>query len=243
MKIVKYKYLGNSKYEVYLDDKKYILYEDIIIKSNLLSKKEISDSEFNSLISDSSFYEAYYKCIKYISIRYRSALEIEKYLSKDYDNKIIDNVVLKLKNDGYINDYVYARAYVVDQINLKNTGPIKIKKDLLGLGICSDAIDKSLILFNDDLICEKIKRIIDKEVKLNKNKSSYVLKNNINNKLINLGYKSSDFLDYLSSINIDDDLIKKREYDKLYKKLSLKYSGNELDNRIKQKMYSKGFKI
>lgn len=243
MKIVKYKYLGNSKYEVYLDDKKYILYEDIIIKNNLLSKKEISTQEFDSLISELSFYEAYYKSIKYISKRYRSALEIENYLKKDYDYKIIDKVVLKLRNDLYIDDYVYARAYVIDQINLKNTGPLKIKKELMDLGICKEAIDKSLSLFTEDLVNERIRKIIDKEVKLNKNKSIYVLKNNISNKLINLGYKNSDFLDYLSNISIDEDLIRKKEYDKLYKKLSLKYSGSELDNKIKQKMYAKGFKI
>ena len=61
--------------------------------------------------------------------------------------------------------------------------------------------------------------------------------------MINLGYKNSDFLDYLSNISVDEDLIRKKEYDKLYKKLSLKYSGSELDTKIKQKMYAKGFKI
>ena len=31
-----------------------------------------------------------------------------------------------------------------------------------------------------------------------------------------------------------------REYDKLYRKLSRKYSGSELELKIKQKMYQKG---
>ena len=32
----------------------------------------------------------------------------------------------------------------------------------------------------------------------------------------------------------------KKEYDKLYKKLSRKYSGNELEYKIKEKLYQKG---
>ena len=34
----------------------------------------------------------------------------------------------------------------------------------------------------------------------------------------------------------------KKEYDKLYKKLSRKYSGQELEFKINQKLYQKGFK-
>ena len=37
----------------------------------------------------------------------------------------------------------------------------------------------------------------------------------------------------------DKDMVKK-EYDKLYKRLSRKYSGNELEYKIKEKLYQKG---
>ena len=42
------------------------------------------------------------------------------------------------------------------------------------------------------------------------------------------------------SIKDDKELVKK-EYDKIYKKLSKKYSGSELEYKVKQKMYSLGF--
>ena len=35
MRIDKYKYLKNSKYEVIIDNEKYIMYEDIIIKYDI----------------------------------------------------------------------------------------------------------------------------------------------------------------------------------------------------------------
>ena len=34
--------------------------------------------------------------------------------------------------------------------------------------------------------------------------------------------------------------IQKREYDKLYRRLSKKYSGRELEYKIKEKLYQKG---
>ena len=44
-------------------------------------------------------------------------------------------------------------------------------------------------------------------------------------------------LDY--DFSNDKDMVKK-EYDKLYKRLSRKYSGNELEYKIKEKLYQKG---
>ena len=35
--------------------------------------------------------------------------------------------------------------------------------------------------------------------------------------------------------------IYKKEYDKVYKRLSRKYSGSELEYKVKQKMYALGF--
>lgn len=38
MKIEKYKYIGLGKYKVLISGKEYIIYEDVIIKYNILSK-------------------------------------------------------------------------------------------------------------------------------------------------------------------------------------------------------------
>lgn len=243
MKIEKYKFLKNNRYEVIIDNEKYILYEDIIINNGILLKKEISKKELDEFLKDNLFYEAYYKSLKYISIKYRIDKEIYKYLSKDYDSNIINKVIDKLKKDGYINEVIYTKSYINDCINLKIVGPLKIKKDLIDLGVNIDIIEKELFTFNDQLIKEKVNKIINKEVKLNKNKSLYMLKNKISLKLMDLGYSREDFKYLLDDISIDEDDLYKKEYDKLYKKLSLKYSGNELEYKIKEKMYMKGFRV
>lgn len=242
MKINKYKYLKNSQYEVTIEEEKYIISEDIIIKHEILLKKEIAKKELEEILKEQGYYEAYYKAIKYISSKFRTSKEIYKYLEKyQYEKNIIEKVIKQLEKEKYIDEQIYTNAYIKDEINLKQHGPLKIKKDLLDLGISEETINKNLKLFTEDIIKEKINKIITKEIKLNKNKSSYILKNKISNKLITLGYEKKDFIQLLEKIKIDEKDIYEKEYNKLYQKLSKKYSGKELELKIKQKLYSKGF--
>ena len=47
----------------------------------------------------------------------------------------------------------------------------------------------------------------------------------------------------ISNYQFGNDIeLAKKEYDKLYKKLSRKYSGEELKYKIKEKLYQKGLK-
>ena len=70
----------NGKYEVIIDNKKYLLYQDVIIKYLLFSKKEIDEKLLNSIINDNNYYEAYFKMIKFINIKLRTKNEVRKKL-------------------------------------------------------------------------------------------------------------------------------------------------------------------
>jgi hypothetical protein len=65
VKIIKYEKKGNNTYKIYLENNQSIkLYEDVIIKNNLLYKKEISDSLLEKLDIDNSKEDIYNKCVK-----------------------------------------------------------------------------------------------------------------------------------------------------------------------------------
>ena len=56
------------------------------------------------------------------------------------------------------------------------------------------------------------------------------------------GFAVENIKQVLSNVELpQNDNIAKKEYYKLYKKLSKKYSGETLELKIKQKMYQKGF--
>ena len=56
MRIQEYRYLGNSKYNIVIDGSDYVLYEDIILKYNLLTKDSINDSEIAKYIEENKMY-------------------------------------------------------------------------------------------------------------------------------------------------------------------------------------------
>ena len=243
MKIEKYKYMSNDRYKVTISNKQYLIYEDIIIKHNLLSKENITEKELEKYLKDNNQYEAYYKSVKYINTKLRTEKEIKKYLKKaNYENYEIEDTIKKLKKDGYLNDEIYVKAYIYDQINLKVVGPNKIKKDLLNQNIKEELIEKALETYKKEDQLEKIEKLINKDIRLNTNKSSVMLKNKILSNLIEKGFYKEDIITIINEIDIDDKNIYNKEYQKVYNKLKDKYEGTNLEYKIKEKMYQKGFR-
>ncbi len=238
MKIIRYKKIKNGKYELELDNNEKIkLYEDIILKENLLWKKEIDD--VNLLLKKNSDFEIEDVAIKRISHHVESIKGMENYLiKKGYDNDIVKNVIDKLVNKGYLNDDYYAKCYINEHINLTNDGPLKIRKHLDELEI-SD-YDEYLDI-NDDIWYDRIKKYLDKQQKINK-KSIYVFKNKMLMNLINLGYEREMINECLSHVYLSNQSdLRNKEEEKLRIKLARKYTGDELERKIKEKLYQKGF--
>lgn len=243
MKIQGYRYLGNSKYKVIINNEEYTLYEDIILKYDLLIK-DVNEKDLTKFLEENKRFEAYYVALKYIKAKLRTRKEIEEYLSKkDYNDFDIDYVTSRLEQEKYLDERVYAKSYILDAINLKNIGPNKIVMELTNLGIDKNIVLDELFIFNDHLAQEKIYKYIEKNINNNHNKSIYILKNKIKQNLINLGYNSSIINKCLNEYNIDDNEIYQKELEKVRSKLSKKYTGKELEYKIKQNMYRKGFKV
>ena len=244
MKIGKYVKGKANKYKVLIDDEPYTLYDDVIVKYNLLMKHDIDKELFTEMIKYNSELDSYYMSIKYITIKLRSELEIRNYLSKkEISSNVIDKTIKRLKDNHFLNDEVYTKAYINDQINLTNNGPKKIRKDLLKLGIAEEYIDEYLTKIDHQIWIDKINNFIKKKIRLNHNSSANFLRMKISNDLINMGYDKEDINSYINSYDIIDADIKKKEYLKAKEQLSKKYSGYELDRKIKERLYRKGFYI
>ena len=202
MKIVKYTRLASGKYKVLFDNKKeLILYERVIIDTNLLYKKEITSEEYNNLVSLNNYQDIYNKVIKYIGIRLRSKKEITDYLKKmDLSTEVIDDILNKLITNKYIDDERFSQAYIKDKYNFSNNGPYKIINELVKLGIDKDMAYTYTfdIITNEE---EKINKLINKYVKSDKKHDWYYLRNKIYNNLINLGYSKEIVINILNNYN------------------------------------------
>ena len=218
MKIIKYTKKNKNTYEITLENKEII-----------------------TIYDENTYYEAYYKALKYLSIKMRTNLEITKYLS-NYPSNIIDKVITKLYEENYLNDELYITSYINDQINLNNKGYNKILKELELMGFDSNTISYYLNLVDHNTWLNNINKYITKKNKHNYKGSSKNYKLKILNDLLNKGYFKEDITKFLDNLDVRDDksnIIK--DYDKAYLNLSKKYQGRELEYKIKNKLLSKGY--
>ena len=236
--------MNTGKYQIlFVNGDKLVTYDEVIIKNNILYKKELSSKEINDIQSLNSFYDVYNNTLKYILKKMKSIKEINEYLKK-YDlsdsdkNKIID----KLKNNNMLNDEKFVKAYIYDKVYLSNYGPYKIKKELIRHNIDESLIDSEIDKIDKEEFKKKLIRLINKKLILSKT-SNYNTRQKIYSEMQNLGY-SIDMIDTCFINKRDDYLFLKKEYTKLYNNLSKKEQDiNKINLKIKQKLYQKGYSL
>lgn len=243
MKIVKYKKSTNGKYKVFLEDgSAFSFYEDVILKFNFLITKNIDDQDIDEALKYNQECDVYYVALKCIKSRFRSVYELKSFLIyKQYPENLVDKAIQKLQNQGYLDDRGFAKSYINNQIMATSKGPIRIEKELLEKKISFEIINEEMQAFTLEEQEKKIHKLIQKNIKINHSTGGDVLMRKIFNKIKNLGYDSSLIHSILSDYSFENNLdIAKKEYNKLYRKYSHKYKGEELKRKIREKMFLKG---
>ena len=241
MKIVKYKKGSNGKYIISLEnDTKLSLYEETILEFNLLLTKDVKDIE--EITNYNLQYEVYYTALKSINSRFKSVSETRTFLkNKEFPDELIDSAINKLVKQGYLNDRLFAKSYINNQIITTNRGPMRIINDLTNKGVSSSICEEEIVVFDDELQLERIDKIINKMIRNNHSRAGVVLKSKIFNDLKVLGYSSEVINKIINDYNYNDNKdIYKKEYNKIYNRLSKKYEGKELEYKINQVLYQKG---
>ena len=242
MKILKYKKGKKNEYKIMTDEGEYILYDDIIIKYELLLKKEINKKEWESILKENHLLKAYYEGLKAINTKLRTEKELRTILrKKEFSEKEINYALERLNKDGYLNHKIYIEAFIHDAINLNVVGKRKIHQDLQNLGFTSKEIDSELNKIEDSIYQEKIEKYINKKLKGNKKSASEFMRK-ITLDLINKGFESEDITSYLNTLEIkDNDLEIEKIVNKLYKKYINKYDLYKTKLKIMQNLYTKGY--
>ena len=243
MKVIKYKKMANNRYKVFLENNhELLLYEDVILKYNLLIRKDIDEELIIEMDKYNQECDVYYVALNSIKNRFRSIYELKNILlNKEYPSELVDSAIDKLIKQGYLNDRSYCKSFINNQMLTTNNGPFKIIRELNEKKVTEDIINDEISIFSDEEQSSRIRKLIDRGIKTNHSRGGVVLKQKIYNDLKNLGYDIYIINSIISEYNFfNDTSIAKKEYDKLYRKYSRKYSGDELKYKIKEKMYQKG---
>lgn len=245
MKIIRYKKGSKGRYKVYVEDgREFLFYEEVILKYDLLIKKEIDSDLLIEMDQYNQEWDVYYTALHLINTRLRSVYELKELLiNREYPQDLVVQAIERLKEQGYLNDLSYAKSYVNHYLISSNKGPYKIAKELRNKNIPEEMIEEALSLYSDDEQIERIHKIIDKGIKVNHSRGGIVLKQKIYQDLKELGYDISLINQIISTYSFPVPLnLVKKEYDKLYRSLSRKYKGEELERKIQEKLFAKGLK-
>ena len=200
MKIEKYELTKKNSYNIYLSNGEVItLNERVITKNELLLRKEINSELYDKLKYENNIYDAIDKDIKYISVRLRSTKEIKDYLiKKGYSLDVVEAAIKELLNNKYLNDDIFTKAYIKDKLTFTSKGDYKIKMELVQLGIDNNIIESNIAMIDEDMLINRIKKSIEKDIKTNKKYKGIVLKNKIYNHLITQGYSKEKVLNVIN---------------------------------------------
>lgn len=203
MRIEKYELTKKNIYNVYLSNGEVLeLNGKVITDNELLIKKDIDNELYDKLKRDNTICMLMDTSVKYIDRRLRSINELRDYLkNKEEDTIIIEEVIDKLIDYKYLDDDRFTKAFIKDKLNFTNWGDYKIKNELKRLGVNEEVIYNNISNIDDNIYYERINKIIDKDISINKKYSGIKLKNKIYNHLLTLGYSKEKVISIINNYN------------------------------------------
>jgi len=189
---------GKNDVTIYFDnDSILFLAVEVFLKSGLKKGDDISEDRFSFLIEQNKLFHIKQRAFRLLGRRHHATSELKRKLwNKDYEQKLIDEVIEDLQKKGYLDDKEFIRVFVAEKSKSKNWSTKKIKNELLKRGIDLKLIDKMLSR-------QTIESDFENAMKLAKKKYEMLLKRNLERK--DLRNKLSA---YLFSKGFEYDLIK-----------------------------------
>jgi regulatory protein len=220
--------------------------EDVLIKYQLKKGMELDDFAVTEMLFQDDIRKAYNTAINYLAHRMRSEAEVRDYLKKkEMAEPVIKEAIHKLYDLKFLNDEEFALAYVRTQINTTEKGAGVIKLELKEKGIAPAIITNVVdeVSFDDQL--EKAIKLSEKYVQKNKNDSSRILKQKIEQMLRRKGYGFPVIRAALEQTEVekeDDGEMDALRYqgEKLHNKY-VKLPAREYRQKMKMTLYRKGF--
>lgn len=143
---------NKKRVNVYVDDLFTIgIDEELKFKHKLEVGMEVNDDFIKEVLKAEEQNKVTNHALNLLSFRQRSEKEIYTSLKKKgYEDFYIENAIAYCKEQKYLDDRAFAKAFIRDKINLNKLGEQRIKYELLRKGISQDIIDDVLILDEDE---------------------------------------------------------------------------------------------
>ncbi|MBM7704422.1 recombination regulator RecX [Metabacillus iocasae] len=242
-----------ERYNVFLDygqGEQYAFSVDanVLIQHDLRKGKELDEFDMTEIQFADDMKKAYNLAVSYLAYRMRSTKEVGDYLrKKEMDDVIIQQVLLKLTDQRYLNDVEFAKAYVLTQMNTTVKGPTVIRKELAEKGVQEQEITLSLCEYPKEQQLQTAMKVIEKLKSKYKKLSETMMKQKIEQTLLAKGHVLSVIQLAFEEVHVEkesDEEWEALQYQgmKAHRRYE-RYDGWEYEKRMKQSLYRKGFSM
>ena len=156
--------------------------------------------------------ELYSYAIGALGRRMRSVAELKRLMrprveaETEYGQTLIELVIRKLKDQGYLNDAKYAAAYASIRRDNEKFGRMRVVTDLKVKGVHGEVIEKAVESFYDEVSEEKQARDYLRRKRLEKPKDQKQAAR-IFRQLTRAGFGSKTIFKILKKWDIDDEML------------------------------------
>ena len=164
MIITNLKFNKKGTFDVWIDDQ-YIcdIDDETVYKMSIKKGDEVSDEFLSEIKHLSQLQGAKRAGARLLTASMKSRYDFEmKLVQKGFERDAVRQAADFFEEKGFLNDAVYAKAYVADALSLKKQGAAKIRMTLKSKGISGDIID-ALLADTDESEEENLKALVERE--------------------------------------------------------------------------------
>ncbi len=111
-----------------------------VMQMGLKTGNEVSQNDLKQAVFQSDVSVAFGKAVDYLARAMKTERQMRTYLSgKGYGEDVVDVVMAKLKDYGYVDDKRYAKLYV--EQNCATKGEIRLKHELTQKGVGKNVVE------------------------------------------------------------------------------------------------------
>ena len=121
-----------------------------VIEFSIKEDNVYDEAGLKKLIYNCQYKKAFDYACRILSVSPKSQMELVKKLKAKYVDEVIDEVINKLKEYGYIDDTEFSRMWIEERKRLKPAGKRKIAQELRAKGVDKQTVEDALQQFIPD---------------------------------------------------------------------------------------------
>jgi regulatory protein len=164
--------------------------DQTLLDFNLHLGEKLTQKKLDKINERETYLHLREQAMRFLARRAHSKREMWlKLYNKGFDKPRINQIIEELEKKKYLDDNHFAQMFIQDEIQLKKTGPLRIRQKLREKGVENEITEELLKeLYPEELQTKHVAELAQKKLKTLKEKPAARIQKQLASYLINKGY-------------------------------------------------------